>query len=135
MCHKQDWNLGLSQIAVFDDFKATALTTQPPWMDRVFQQHKHICQPFHKQMSFTCKKQVLKQLRPPPPLTKLILRISQNPPTKDTKSPKMFLKTPKISSKTTKKLQKCPQKCLKDSQKLHNFPLSDDSVTSFALAF
>ena len=32
---EHDSNLGLSRIAVFEDCKATALTTQPPWLDPV----------------------------------------------------------------------------------------------------
>ena len=32
---KQDLNLSLSRIAVFEDCKATGLTTQPPRLDKV----------------------------------------------------------------------------------------------------
>ena len=35
VCPKQDLNLGLSRIAVFEDCKATGLTTQPQWLDKV----------------------------------------------------------------------------------------------------
>ena len=34
LCPKQDLNLGPSRIADFDDSKATALTTQPPRLDK-----------------------------------------------------------------------------------------------------
>ena len=30
---KRDSNLGLSRIAIFEDCRATALTTQPTWLD------------------------------------------------------------------------------------------------------
>ena len=32
---KRDLSLGPSTIAVFEDYKATALTTQPPWLDEI----------------------------------------------------------------------------------------------------
>ena len=35
ICPKQDLSLDPSRIAVFEDSKATALTTQPPWLDGV----------------------------------------------------------------------------------------------------
>ena len=37
-CPKQDLNLGQSRIAVFEDYKATALTTQPSQLDKLFNQ-------------------------------------------------------------------------------------------------
>ena len=33
LCPKWDLNQGPSQMALFEDCKATAVTTQPPWLD------------------------------------------------------------------------------------------------------
>ena len=62
LCPKRDLNLGPSRIAVFEDFKATALTTQPPRLDQisklVINFHRSIF--LEKQYRRNCKKTIWK---------------------------------------------------------------------------